>query len=314
MKKTRVCDLFGIEYPIVQGGMIWVSGGKLAAAVSEAGALGLIGAGSMDADLLRRHIRKAKTLTEKPFGVNLPIFQPHAESMIPVILEEGVRIVFTSGGSPKKYTRTFKDAGARVAHVTSTPELAVKCADAGVDAVVVEGFEAGGHNGRDELTTFTLVPRTADLVDIPVIAAGGIGDGRGVAAAMALGAEGVQVGSRFVCAREASAHPAFQNEVLKARGDDTFLVLKSLIPVRLIRNAFRLRVEEAERAGADRETLSGLLGRGRSRLGMLEGNIEEGELEIGQVAGLIHEIQPAARIVNDLVSGARKAMESLCAP
>ncbi|RJO68937.1 MAG: nitronate monooxygenase [Myxococcales bacterium] len=311
MRRTRVNELFGIEHPIVQAGMIWVSGAKLAAAAAEAGALGLIGAGSMTPELLRAQIRKARTLTARPFGVNLPIFHRYAEEMVPIILEEGVRIVFTSAGSPKKYTPTFKAAGIVVAHVVSTPELAKKCEDAGVDAVVAEGFEAGGHNGRDELTTMVLVPQAVDAVKLPVIAAGGIGDGRAMAAAFALGAEGVQVGSRFVCAAESSAHAAFKAKVVEAGSTDTFLVLKPIVPVRLIKNSFCRRVLDIEAAGADKEKLSELLGRGRARLGMLDGDVEEGELEIGQVSGLIRDVAPAAEIVRRLVEECRAAIASL---
>ena len=311
MKHTRINDLFGIRYPIIQAGMIWVSGAKLAAAAAEAGALGLIGAGSMDPALLRSQIRKAFSLTDKPFGVNLPIFYRHSEEMIPVIIEEGVRIVFCSGGSPKKYTGRFKDAGCTVVHVTTTPVLAKKCEDAGVDAVVCEGFEAGGHNGRDEITTLVLVPQVADAVDIPVIAAGGIGDGRGIAAAFALGAEGVQVGSRFVCAEEASSHAAFKEAVVKAGIEDTFLVLKSLIPVRLIKNGFCERLMEAEKRCATQEELLEILGFSRAQLGMHDGDTQEGELEIGQIAGLIRDIRPAAEIVGDMVEGYGKAVAAL---
>jgi enoyl-[acyl-carrier protein] reductase II len=306
-----VTELFGIEVPIIQGGMIWTSGARLAAAVSEAGGLGLIGAGSMTPDFLREQIHKARTLTQRAVGVNLPIFQPNAEGCVQVILDEHVPIVFTSGGSPKVYTQTFKSAGCKVAHVTSTPQLAVKCEQAGVDAVVCEGFEAGGHNGRDEITTMALVPQVVDAVSIPVIAAGGIADGRGMAAALALGAEGVQVGSRFAASVEASCHDNFKQAIVGAGPTDTFLVLKPLVPVRLIKNEFCTRVLQAESAGAAREEFSRMLGRGRSRLGMLEGDIVEGELEIGQVSGMIRDIQPAGKIVHDMMLGCRAVLARL---
>jgi len=311
MRRTRVCELFGIDYPIIQAGMIWVSGGRLASAASEAGALGLIGAGSMTPELLRHHIRKARSLTAKPFGVNLPILYRHAEEMVPIILEEKIPVVFTSGGSPKTYTRRFKDAGCVVVHVTSTPTLARKCEDAGVDAVVAEGFEAGGHNGRDELTSFVLIPQVVDAVKIPVIAAGGIADGRGVAAAIALGADGVQVGSRFVASEEASCHPDFKKAVLNAGSEDTFLVLKSLVPVRLIKNDFCRRAMDAETRGARKESLSELLGHGRAQLGMYDGDLAEGELEIGQVSGMINEILPAAEIIHRLREGYEATLRHL---
>lgn len=309
MLKNRVTELFGIEVPIIQGGMIWTSGARLAAAVSEAGGLGLIGAGSMTPELLRAQIHKARSLTGRPFGVNLPIFQPNAESCVAVILEERVPVVFTSGGSPKVYTETFKKAGCVVAHVTSTPALALKCEQAGVDAVVCEGFEAGGHNGRDELTTMALVPQVADALSIPVIAAGGIADGRGMAAAFALGAEGVQVGSRFAASVEAGCHANFKQAIVQAGATDTVLVLKSIVPVRLIKNEFCLRVLAAEAEGHNREAMSALLGRGRSRLGMLEGDCAEGELEIGQVAGMIRDIRPAGEILREM---ARQCQDVLC--
>ena len=311
MKDTRISRLFGIEFPIVQGGMIWVSGAKLAAAVSEAGGLGLIGSGSMTPELLRAHIRKAKTLTNKPFGVNLPIFNRYSEAMVEVILQERAPIVFTSAGSPKKYTPRFKAAGMKVAHVVSNPVLALKCEAAGVDAVVCEGFEAGGHNGRDELTSFVLIPQVVDSVSVPVIAAGGIGDGRAMLAAFALGAEGVQIGTRFVCASEASCHPNFQQAVIQAGPAATHLVLRSLIPVRLIENEFCRRVMKQERDGADDQALLNELGQGRSRLGMFEGDLNEGELEIGQISATIKEVKPAAEIMQDLVSGYHTAKAAL---
>ncbi len=309
MLHTRVCDVFGVQYPIIQGGMIWVSGWKLAAAVSGAGGLGLIGAGSMNPELLREHIRKAKAACEKPFGVNLPIFFNYAEEMARVIIDEGVKIVFTSGGSPKKFTKAFRDAGMRVAHVTSTPALAKKCEEAGVDAVVVEGFEAGGHNGRDELTTMALVSQTAELVKtIPVIAAGGIYNGATMAAVLCMGAEGAQVGTRFAASAESSAHEGFKRAMLEASASDTALLLRKLIPVRVIKNDWAARVAAAESAGAGEKELLELLGEKRSRLGMFEGDVKEGELEIGQVVGALKDLPGAAEIVEKM---AKECVETL---
>ena len=311
MKRTRINELFDIEFPIIQGGMIWVSGSELAAAVSGAGGLGLLGAGSMTEEELSCEIRRCAELTDRPFGVNLPVFNPRADQLVDIIIDEGVRIVFSSGGSPKRFTDRFKQEGIKVAHVCSTPSLAAKCEAAGVDAVVCEGFEAGGHNGRDELTSMVLVPQTVDAVSIPVIAAGGIADGRGVAAALMLGAEGVQIGSRFAATQEASGHQAFKDAIIEADATDTQLVLKSLIPVRLIKNAFCMRVFKAEQEGVERERLSEMLGRGRSQLGMQNGDISEGELEIGQVAGLLHDIPSAAQVVRDLVEGYKRTIRQV---
>ncbi len=312
MKKNRVCELFGIEYPIIQGGMIWVSGWKLAVGAAKAGILGLIGAGSMTPDLLREHIRKAKDAAPNaPWGVNLPIFFQYAEEMANVILEEGVKIVFTSGGSPKKFTSTFKEHGIKVAHVASTPMLAKKCEDAGVDAVVVEGFEAGGHNGRDEITTMVLVPQSADLVSIPLIAAGGIYNGRTMAAAFALGAEGVQIGTRFVATEESSAHPNFKQALIQAGPTDTRLLLKKLIPVRVIMNEWAKKIAEAEANGASDEELLALLGEKRARIGMFEGDLAEGELEIGQASGAINEIKPIATVVSEIVAEFEETLDRL---
>ena len=311
MLRTEICDLFGIDYPLVQGGMIWNSGADLAAAVSEAGALGLVGAGSMTPDLLEAQIRKAKRLTEKPFGVNLPVFYKHADENLEVMLREKVGIVFTSGGSPKRFTARLKDRGVKVAHVVARPDLARKCEEAGVDAVVCEGFEAGGHNGRDELTTMALVPQCVDAVRIPVLAAGGIGDGRAMAAALALGAKGVQVGTRFAATFEASGHPAFKQAVLDAGCADTVLCMRRLMPVRLIRNAFAERMLEAEARGATREELSEMLGRGRAKAGMLDGDAAEGELEIGQVSGLIRELKPAGEVVREMVAECERVLRGL---
>jgi enoyl-[acyl-carrier protein] reductase II len=291
--------------------MIWCSGGKLAAAVSEAGGLGLIGAGSMEPEILKHHIEKARTLTGKPFGVNLPITYKHIPGCIDVVLEENVPVVVVSAGSPKKYTSLFKQAGRIVMHVTSTPELAVKCRDAGVDAVVVEGFEAGGHNGRDEITTFCLVPQTVDLVDIPVVAAGGIADGRGMAAALALGADGVQVGTRFAASAESSAADAYKKAAVAAGSAGTRLLLKKLMPTRLLMNSFAGAVQEAEARGATEEDLKELLGRGRARAGIFEGDVDEGAIEIGQCSGLLRNIQTAEEIVYSMVDQCRNMIAAL---
>jgi len=305
---TRLLDL---RLPVVQGGMVWCAGARLAAAVSEAGGLGLIGAGSMDADLLRRHIHKARTLTQRPFGVNVPLLFRHAEALLEVALEEGVRVFFTSAGSPRKVVPRLKAAGAVVFHVVSHPDLARKCHDAGVDGVVAEGFEAGGHDGREELTTLALLPLVVDAVPLPVLAAGGIVDGRGLAAALALGAAGVQMGTRFVACRESSAHPAFQQAVIDSPCDATRLVLKRGIPVRLLRNALRERIEAAEARSAPLEELLSILGQGRARLGMFEGDLEEGELEIGMGLGAIRDLPSAAEILTRLRSEYERARVSL---
>lgn len=301
--ESRITKLFNIEYPIVQAGMIWVSGWKLAVAAAKAGALGLIGAGSMTPELLREHIRKARAACpDRSWGVNLPIFFKFADEMAEMILEEGVRIVFTSGGSPKKFTGRFKNAGITVAHVTATPPLAAKCEEAGVDAVVVEGFEAGGHNGRDELTTMVLVPQAVDAVKIPVIAAGGIYDGRGMAAAMALGAEGVQIGTRLAAAVESSAHENFKRAMLSATATDTFLILRKLIPARVIVNDWAKTVMAAEARGASEEELLNLIGEKRTKLGMFDGDLKDGEVQIGQIVGALKEIRPAGDAIREIVA------------
>ncbi len=317
--KTRLTEMLKIQYPIIQGGMVWSAGAKLAAAVSQSGGLGLIGAGSMDPDLLRSQIQKARRLTSKPFGVNLPLLYKHAEDDLKVILEEGIRIVFTSAGSPKKTTPMLKEAGVTVFHVVSTPALAVKCALAGVDGVAAEGFEAGGHNGRDELTTMTLVPQVIAALKeynpgfgLPVIAAGGIATGAQMAAALALGADGVQLGTRFAATNEASGHYAFKKMLIDAGPTATRLVLKKGIPVRLLENDFRLQIEKAEAEGADREKLVGMLGSGRERLGMFDGDTLQGELEAGQVAGMISELISAAKVVEELVADCKKTFQSVC--
>lgn len=293
--------MFDIKYPIVQAGMIWASGWRLAAAVANAGGLGLIGAGSMYPDVLREHIRKCQKATSRSFGVNVPMLYPQIEELMGIIIEEGVKIVFTSAGNPKTWTQHLKAHGITVVHVVSSVKFALKAQQAGVDAVVAEGFEAGGHNGRDETTTLTLIPAVREKVSIPLIAAGGIASGRAMLAAMVLGADGVQVGSRFVASEEASSHPAFKQKVVEAGEGDTRLTLKELAPVRLLKNKFYQEVEQAYANCATPDQLKELLGRARAKKGMFEGDLEEGELEIGQVAALIHEILPAARIVTNLV-------------
>lgn len=299
MKKT-ITDLFKIEIPIVQGGMIWASGWRLASAVSNAGGLGLIGSGSMYPHILKEHIQKCKQATNKPFGVNVPMLYPDIESHIQTIIEEKVPIVFTSAGNPKTYTARLKDHGITVVHVVSSSKFAIKAQEAGCDAVVAEGFEAGGHNGREETTTFVLIPSVCNSVHIPVIAAGGIATGRQMYAAFALGASGVQIGSRFVVSEEASSHINFKNAILNRSEGDTALTLKQITPVRLIKNKFYHQVKDAELNGASVEELQQLLGRGRAKKGMFEGDMEEGELEIGQVCSLFKKIQPAAEIVAEI--------------
>ena len=313
--ETPLTKLLGIDYPLIQGGMIWCAGGDLAAAVSNAGGLGLIGAGSMKPDLLEHHIDKTQTLTDRPFGVNLPITYRHIPDCVALLVEKKVPVVVTSAGSPKKFTAYFHDAGIKVLHVTSTPELAVKCRDAGVDAVVVEGNDPaqrrqgqgrrGVPEGRDEITTLCLVPQTVDAVEIPVVAAGGIADGRAMAAALALGADGVQVGSRFAASAESSASDAYKRAVVDAGPNATRLLLKALMPTRMIVNDFARRVEEAESRGASAAELSDLLGRGRAERGIFDGDIAEGEIEVGQVAGLIDGVSGAGEIVYQMVDQCR---------
>ncbi len=309
--KNRICALFGIKYPIIQGGMVWVSGAKLAAAVSNAGGLGLIGAGSMKPDLLREHIRKAKTLTDKPFGVNIPIFSNYSEEQVRVSLEEGVRIFFMSAGSPKKFTGYLKEKGCIVVHVTSTPTLAKKCEDAGVDAVVVEGFEAGGHNGRDELTTFVLIPQTKKIVSIPVIAAGGIATGEGMAAAFALGADGVQIGTRFAVTVESSAHENYKKAVVNAPDTGTMLYLKSLIPVRLVKNSLTVKIEELEKRCADVEEIKKVIGENAAKRAIFDGDIEYGEVEAGQISGLIDNVLTVDEVFKKLIQEYYDALNRL---
>jgi enoyl-[acyl-carrier protein] reductase II len=300
MFQNRITDLFGIRYPIIQAGMIWASGWKLASAVSEAGGLGIIGAGSMYPEVLREHIRKTKQATQHPFGVNVPLLYPDIDKHIQVIIAEGVKIVFTSAGNPKTWTSHFKEQGITVVHVVSSSKFAFKAQEAGCDAVVAEGFEAGGHNGREETTTMVLIPAVSKAVQIPVIAAGGIATGRQMLAAMVLGAEGVQMGSRFVASQEASSHPNFKNAVINAAEGDTVLSLKKLTPVRLLKNKFFQEVQEAEQRGAGVEELKQLLGRARAKAGMFEGSLEDGELEIGQVSALLDDIPPAGEIVSSV--------------
>lgn len=298
--QNRITELFNIQYPIIQAGMIWASGWRLASAVSNAGGLGLIGAGSMYPDVLRENIQKCKAATSKPFGVNLPLLYPDIDQHIAIILEEKVPIVFTSAGNPKLWTAKLKEAGVIVVHVVSSTKFAKKVEDAGCDAVVAEGFEAGGHNGREETTTMCLIPAVRESIKIPLIAAGGIATGRQMLAAMVLGAEGVQIGSRFVATPEASSHQAFKDAVVQAGEGDTHLTLKQLTPVRLIRNAFWKQVQEAEARGADAAELEDLLGRARAKRGMWEGDLDEGELEIGQVSALIKDIKPAAEVLREV--------------
>lgn len=313
MQNNRICKLFNIKYPIVQAGMIWCSGWELASAVSNAGGLGLIGSGSMYPDILREHIRKCKQATDKPFGVNVPLLYPDIDKHIQIIIEEGVKIVFTSGGNPKIWTSKLKENGITVVHVVPGAKYAVKAKEAGVDAVVAEGFEAGGHNGREETTTMVLIPSVRKVVDIPLIAAGGIGSGAAMAAAFALGAEAVQIGSRFAASVESSAHNNFKQAIVNAKEGDTILTLKKLTPVRLIKNKFALTALEYESKGAGEEELRQLLGRGRAKKGMFEGDLDEGELEIGQVSALINEIKPAAEILNDIVNEFYATIEKMCA-
>ncbi|WP_299439908.1 nitronate monooxygenase [uncultured Aquimarina sp.] len=299
---NKVKELFKIQYPIIQGGMIWASGWKLASAVSNSGGLGLIGAGSMYPDVLREHIQKCKKATDKPFGVNVPMLYPNLQEIIEIIIEEGVKIVFTSAGNPKTYTHYLKEKGITVVHVVSSLKFALKAQDAGVDAVVAEGFEAGGHNGRDETTTLALIPIVKEKIDIPLIAAGGIATGESMFAVMGLGADGVQIGSRFVASEEASSHMNFKKMVVDAKEGDTHLTLKELAPVRMLKNKFYQDVAELYTKSPSIEELKTLLGRARAKRGMFEGDLVEGELEIGQVSGLIHDIKPVSKIVEDLVT------------
>lgn len=309
---NRVTELFGIKYPIVQGGMVWASGWRLVSAVSNSGGLGVLGAGSMYPQMLREHIQKCRKATEKPFGVNVPIMYPDIDQLMQVIIDEKVEIVITSAGNPKIWTETLKKEGIKVAHVVSSSKFALKAQEAGVDAVIAEGFEAGGHNGREETTTFALIPTVKEHVDIPLIAAGGIATGRGMLAAIALGAEGVQIGSRFVATDEASSHLNFKNKVLEAKEGDTLLTLKELAPVRLLKNPFFEEVMALYQKGeATPENLKNLLGRGRTKKGMFEGNLTEGELEIGQIASIIHSIQSVAEVMQEIITDYETARKTL---
>lgn len=308
---NRISELFGIQYPIIQAGMVWCSGWRLASAVSNEGGLGLIGAGSMYPDVFREHLVKCKKATSKPFGVNIPLLYPDIDELMGILVEEGVEIVFTSAGSPAKWAPFMKEHGIIHVHVVPNVRLAQKCESLGLDAVVCEGFEAGGHNGKDEITSMVLIPQVADAVSIPVIAAGGIADGRGIAAALALGADAVQIGSRFAVTKESSAHPAFKQAVIQADDTATMLVMKQLVPVRLIRNAFYERVAKAERDCADTQILADILGRGRAKKGIFEGDLDEGELEIGQNAGLIHDEPTVSELFGRLLDEYRQTAASL---
>lgn len=297
---NRICQLFGIQYPVIQGGMVWCSGWRLASAVSNAGGLGLIGAGSMHPEVLREHIRKCQSTTDKPFGVNVPLMYPEIDALMNILVEEGVKIVFTSAGNPKTWTGFLKGHGIKVAHVVSSSKFAVKCEQAGVDAIVAEGFEAGGHNGREETTTLCLIPAVRRATTLPLIAAGGIGTGNAMLATFALGAEGVQIGTRFALTEESSAHENFKQLCLNLNEGDTKLLLKKLSPTRLVKGEFTTAVEEAEARGASAEEMKELLGKGRSKKGIFEGNLQEGELEIGQVASLFREMQTVSEVMKEM--------------
>ena len=308
--QNRITQLFKIKYPIIQGGMIWHSGWRLASSVSNCGGLGLIGAGSMYPDILRENIQKCKKATDRPFGINVPMLYPNLEEIIQIILEEGVKIVFTSAGNPKTYTETLQKEGLRVAHVVSSTKFAMKCEEAGVDAIVAEGFEAGGHNGRDETTTFCLIPNVKKHISKPLIAAGGIALGSQMKAAMILGADGVQIGSRFAMTEEASSHEKFKNKVISLNEGDTQLTLKELAPVRLVKNKFFHDLEKLYETGRNVEALKKTLGRARAKRGMFEGDLEEGELEIGQVSALINEILPVENVFENLIKEFRDSKTS----
>ena len=311
MTTNRITELFNIKYPIIQGGMIWASGWKLASAVSNAGGLGLIGSGSMYPEVLREHIQKCKKATDKPFGVNIPLLYPNMEEIVQIIIDEGVKIVFSSAGNPKTWTSHLQSHGITVVHVVSSVKFALKAQEAGVNAVVAEGFEAGGHNGREETTTLALIPMVKEQLDIPLIAAGGIANGKSMLSVMILGADGVQVGSRFVATPEASSHQNFKDLVVKAKEGDTQLTLKELAPVRMLKNKFFNQVIELYSKNPSKEDLIELLGRARAKKGMFEGDLDDGELEIGQISGLIHDIKPAGKIVEDMVSEFKAAKELL---
>ncbi len=308
---NRITQLFDIKYPIIQAGMIWNSGWRLASAASNSGILGLIGAGSMYPDVLREHIQKCKRATNKPFGVNVPMLYPNITEIMDIIIEEGVKIVFTSAGNPKTWTKWLQDKEVTVVHVVSSVKFALKAQEAGVDAIVAEGFEAGGHNGRDETTTLTLIPMVKEQLQVPLIAAGGIATGRAMLATMVLGAEGVQVGSRFVASEESSAHKAFKDVVINTKEGDTQLTLKELAPVRLVKNKFYNELQELYKTSPTIEELKELLGRARAKRGMFEGDLEDGELEIGQIAGLIHDIKPVKQIVDEMINEFNSAKETV---
>lgn len=302
MKPNRITELFGIQYPVIAGGMVWCSGWRLAAAVSNAGGLGLLGAGSMHPETLIEHIDKMNAATDKPWGINIPLMYPEIDRLIEIIIDKGVKIVFTSAGSPKKYTARFHEAGIKVAHVVSSSKFAKKCEEAGVDAVVAEGFEAGGHNGREETTTLALIPQVRDAISLPLIAAGGIGSGKAMLAAMALGAEGVQIGTLFAVSEESSASDAFKQLCVDLGEDGTMLALKKISPTRLIKNELFAKIAEAENRGAEADELRELLGRAASKRGIFEGDLEHGELEIGQIASTIKEVKPVAQIMHELIT------------
>ncbi len=308
---NRITKLFNIKYPVIQGGMVWVSGWKLASAVSNNGGLGLLGAGSMYPEVLKEHIAKMKIATDKPWGVNVPLLYPNVEELIDIIIAEGVKIVFTSAGNPAKFTSKLKAAGITVVHVIANSRFAKKCEDSGVDAIVAEGFEAGGHNSREETTTMVLIPQIRKATNLPLIAAGGIGSGRGMAAAFALGADGVQVGSRFAVTKESSAHAHFLNKVVETGEGGTVLTLKQLGPVRLIHNKFSDEVDAAQKRGASPEELKEMLGKGRAKKGMFEGNLDEGELEIGQIASMIDDIPTAGEVLENIISEYRQVLTDL---
>ncbi|OJX63717.1 MAG: 2-nitropropane dioxygenase [Dysgonomonas sp. 37-18] len=308
---NRITSLFGIKYPIISGGMVWCSGWRLASAVSNAGGLGLIGAGSMHPETLREHIQKCKAATDKPFGVNVPLMYPDIEAIMDIIVSEGVKIVFTSAGNPKLWTKKLQDNGIKVAHVISSSKFALKCEEAGVDVVVAEGFEAGGHNGREETTTMVLIPQVRKSISIPLIAAGGIGTGSAMLAAFALGAEGIQMGTRFALTQESSASKEFKELCINLKEGDTILSLKKLSPTRLIKNDFYTTVQEAEDRGATAEEMRGILGRGRAKKGIFEGDLSEGELEIGQVSSLIEDLPTAGDVVNSVIEEYNAKVESM---
>lgn len=309
--ENRICNLFKIKYPVIQGGMVWCSGWRLASAVSNAGGLGLLGAGSMHPEVLQEHIRKCQAATDKPFGVNVPLMYPEIEKIMQILVDEGVKIVFTSAGNPKTWTKFLKEHGITVVHVVSSSKFAGKCEEAGVDAIVAEGFEAGGHNGREETTTMCLIPHVRRKTSLPLIAAGGIGTGAGMLAAFALGAEGVQIGTRFALTTESSAHEAFKQLCLSLNEGDTKLLLKKVSPTRLVKGTFTTAVEEAESRGATVEELRELLGKGRAKKGIFEGNLEEGELEIGQIASLFREELSVADVMKEIIFDFNQGMEQI---